>query len=382
MIQTTTRIPLVDVSAQHREVADRLRHDLEALFAMATFVDGPQVEAFELAYATHAHRRRCVGVASGTDALRLALGAAGVRAGDEVIVPAQTFVATAEAVMQLGATPVVVDTDPTHHLLDPERIAERIGARTRAIVPVHLFGQMAPMGPLIALAQRHGVVIVEDAAQAHGASQHGRTPGSGTVAAATSFYPGKNLGACGDAGAVLTDHAVIADAVTAARDHRSVFGSVAEGRTGCGLTGGNARLDSIQAVVLSVKLQRLGAWNAARRRAAQRYDDLLAAVDDVETPTVMPGNDHAWHLYAVLVPATARDVVVERLHAAGIGCGVHYRYPLHLHPNLAHLGYATGDCPNAEAATSRLVSLPLHPHLSASDQERIVETLVRELARG
>ncbi len=381
MIQTTTRIPLVDVPAQHREVADRLRHDIEALFAMGTFVDGPQVETFERAYAAHAHRLRCVGVSSGTEALRLALGAAGVHAGDEVIVPAQTFVATAEAVMQLGATPVVVDTDPTYHLIDPERAAERIGERTRAVVPVHLFGQMAPMGPLIALARRHGVVIVEDAAQAHGASQHGRGPGDGTVAAATSFYPGKNLGACGDAGAVLTDHARVADAVAAARDHRSVDGPIAEGPTRGGLTGGNARLDSIQAVVLSVKLHRLDAWNAARRRAARRYDDLLATFDDVETPVVMPGNVHAWHLYPVLVPVPARDPLLEWMHAAGIGCGVHYRDPLHLHPNLSHLGYAPGDCPNAAAATSRLLSLPLHPHLSTSDQERVVETLGEGLAR-
>lgn len=381
MIETMTPIPLVDVVAQHREVSDRLRRELDALFAAGTFVDGPQVEAFEHAYATHARRRRCVGVASGTEALRLALGAAGVRAGDEVIVPAQTFVATAEAVMQLGATPVVVDTDATYHLVDPERVAERIGAHTRAIVPVHLFGQMAPMGPLLRLAQRHGIAIVEDAAQAHGASQLGCRPGDGSVAAATSFYPGKNLGACGDAGAVLTDDDRVADAIAAARDHRSDFGCTGESAA-VGLIGGNARLDSIQAAVLSVKLHRLHAWNAARRRAAQRYDELLETVSDVEIPMVVPGNVHAWHLYPVLVPAPLRDALIDRLHAAGIGCGVHYRDPVHLHPGLAHLGGTRGDCPNAEDATSRLVSLPMHPHLSASDQERVVEVLAEGLVHG
>lgn len=379
MLETMTPIPLVDVVAQHREVSDRLRRELDGLFAAGTFVDGPQVDEFERAYAAHARRRRCVGVASGTEALRLALGAAGVRAKDEVIIPAQTFVATAEAVMHLGATPVVVDTDATSHLVDPERVAERIGARTRAIVPVHLFGQMAPMGPLLTLAQRHGVAIVEDAAQAHGSSQHGRRPGDGSIAAATSFYPGKNLGACGDAGAVLTDHDHVADAITCARDHRSVFGCPGE-FAAVGLTGGNARLDSIQAVVLSVKLHRLHAWNAARLFAAQRYDELLATVRDVETPMTVPGNVHAWHLYPVLVPAPARDALIDRMHAAGIGCGVHYRDPVHLHPNLSHLGYAPGDCPNAEQATSRLLSLPMHPHLTPSDQERVVESLAEGLA--
>jgi dTDP-4-amino-4,6-dideoxygalactose transaminase len=375
--QTTTRIPLVDVVAQHREVAERLRQGIETVIAMGTFVDGPQVGAFERDYATHAHRRRCVGVANGTDALRLALGAAGVRAGDEVIIPAQTFVATAEAVMHLGATPVMADTDPVHHLIDPERVAERIGPRTRAIVPVHLFGQMAPMVPLRELARRHGLAIVEDAAQAHGASQHGGHPGDGTGAATTSFYPGKNLGACGDAGAVLTDHGHVADAVRAARDHRRVSGP-----SGGELVGGNARLDSIQAVVLSAKLQRLQAWNTARRHAAQRYDELLATVECVETPVVMAGNVHVWHLYPILVPAEMRDALVDRMHAAGIGCGVHYRDPVHLHPGLGHLGGIRGDCPNAEDATARLVSLPMHPHLSASDQERVVEALAEGLVHG
>lgn len=374
MIQTTTRIPLVDVVAQNREVSTALRARLEGLFATGAFVGGPAVTAFEAAYATHAGRARCVGVSSGTEAVRLALGAAGVGPGDEVIVPAQTFVATAEAVLALGAVPVVVDTDPVHHLIDPERVAERIGPRTRAIVPVHLFGQMAPMEPLIELARRNGLVVVEDAAQAHGATRFGRRPGAGTAAAATSFYPGKNLGACGDAGAVMTDSEAVAAAIRDARDHRSVHGS--------GLVGGNARLDALQAAVLTVKLARLDDWNAARGVAARRYDEMLAGVAGVVTPRVMPGNTHVWHLYPVLVPAELRDGLLEWLGDAGIGCGVHYRTPLHLHPNLAHLGLLPGENPNAERATARLLSLPMHPHLGASDQERVVEMLTRGLDRG
>ncbi len=374
MISTTTCIPMVDVTAQNREVAALLRNNLEATFASGSFVGGPQVAAFEQAYAAHARRRWCVGVANGTEALRLALGAAGVGPGDEVIIPAQTFVATAEAVLHLGATPVVVDTDPVWHLIDPERVAERIGPRTRAVVPVHLFGQMAPMEPLISLARSHRIVIVEDAAQAHGASQAGRRPGEGTVAAATSFYPGKNLGACGDAGAVLTDDPRVADIVAALRDHRS-----ANPDRGVVLPGGNSRLDGIQAAVLSAKLTRLDAWNTARIAAATRYTELLADVVDVETPVVMPGNHHVWHLYPLLVPARLRDRLIRWLAAAGIASGVHYRDPVHLHPDLAHLGRSPGDCPNAEATTPRLLSLPLYPHLAARDQERIAEVLVEGL---
>lgn len=377
MTETLTRIPLVDVVAQNREVGERLRDDLDELFRSGAFVNGPQVAAFETDYARYAGRRWCVGVSSGTDAVRLALGAAGVGPGDEVIVPAQTFVATAEAVLHLGAVPVVVDTDPVHHLIDPERVAERIGERTRAIVPVHLFGQMAPMEPLITLARRHDLVIVEDAAQAHGAGQHGRRPGQDTAAAATSFYPGKNLGACGDAGAVLTDDHRIAQRIRAARDHRCP-----PDRTGAVLVGGNARLDSIQATVLRAKLPRLTAWNTARAAAAQHYVKLLEGLADVQTPSVAPGNVHAWHLFPILVPPRARDRLVEHLHAAGVQCGVHYRQPLHRHPNLGPYRLPAGSCPRAESATARLLSLPLYPHLEPTDQERVVAALADGLAGG
>lgn len=377
MTDTQTRLPMVDVVAQNREVFMSLRDGLEQLFAQGTFVNGPPVATFEEEYAAHARRRWCVGVANGTDALRLALAAARVRRGDEVILPAQTFVATAEAVLQLGAVPVVADTDPTFHLLDPARVAEKIGPRTRAVVPVHLFGQMAPMAPLRKLAGAHGIVIVEDAAQAHGATQVGAGPGQGTIAATTSFYPGKNLGAVGDGGAVLTDRAVIADRIRAARDHR-VVGAAPDDA----FVAGNARLDSVQAVVLSAKLQRLDAWNAARGVVAARYRELLRDAPGVVLPSVMPGNRHVWHVFCILVPPALRDRLVDWMGAAGIGCGVHYRWPLHLHPNLGEHRSAPGSCPNAEDATRRLLSLPMHPHLTPQDQERVVTTLLEGLARG
>lgn len=374
---TQTRLPLVDVVAQNREISTGLRGALEQLCAHGTFVNGPQVAAFEAEYARYARRRWCVGVANGTDALRLALAAAGVGRSDEVILPAQTFVATAEAVLQLGAVPVVVDTDPTFHLLDPARVAERIGPRTRAMVPVHLFGQMAPMAPLGQIADTHGIAIVEDAAQAHGASQAGRHPGQDTIASTTSFYPGKNLGACGDGGAVLTDRDVVAERIRAARDHR-VVDAVGDGA----FVAGNARLDSLQAVVLSAKLQRLDAWNAARGVVAARYLELLRDAPDVVLPSVLPGNRHVWHLFCILVPPASRDRLVDWMDASGIGCGIHYPCPLHLHPNLGEHRSAPGSCPNAEDTTRRIMSLPMHPHLNGQDQERVVGTLLEGLARG
>jgi dTDP-4-amino-4,6-dideoxygalactose transaminase len=375
MIETRTRMPFVDVVAQNREVGGPIRVEVERLFESGSFVNGPQVAAFERAYARHARRRWCVGVANGTDALQLALTAVGVGPGDEVIVPAQTFVATAEAVALAGATPVVVDTDPVYHLIDPDRVAERIGPHTRAIVPVHLFGQMAPMLPLLELAANAGLAIVEDAAQAHGASQDGRRPGSATAAACTSFYPSKNLGGCGDGGAVLTDVGAVARTIERVRDH----GLAPVHEQGLCLLARNSRLDCIQAVILSAKLSRLDIWNEARRAAAQRYHELLREVPQVVAPRTAPGNVHVWHLYPVLVPADVRDALVCWLDQAGIGCGVHYRDPVHLHPNLKHLSIRRDACPNAEATTRRLLSLPMHPHLTPRDQERVVTALVEGL---
>jgi len=368
----TDAIPLVDLRAQHREIAEEVREGLARVFAEAAFVLGADVRAFEEAFARFTGAAHCVGVGSGTDALEIALRATGVRPGDEVIVPANSFVATALAVVRAGAAPVLVDCDPVYHLIDPARVAERIGGRTKAILPVHLYGQMAPMRALGALAAPRGMLVLEDAAQAHGAEQDGVGAGAAGTAAATSFYPAKNLGAYGDAGAVLSNDAAIARRARALRNYGS------EDKYHHPEMGFNSRLDTLQAVVLQAKLKRLAAWNAARRTAAARYDALLADLGAVTPPTTAPGNVHAWHLYVVRVPR--RDEVVRRLAAAGIGAGVHYPTPIHLQGAFRELGHRRGDFAVAEAAAAEVLSLPLHPHLTAGEQERVVDALRRALA--
>ncbi len=364
-------IPLVDLRAQHREVAAEIAAGFDRVLERARFVLGEEVATFERDYARFANVQHCVAVASGSDALELALRAAGVGAGDEVIVPTNSFVASAAAVVRAGATPVPVDVDPLHHLLDPALAAARLTARTKAIMPVHLYGQLAPMDEIGALAAAAGVAVIEDAAQAHGARQHGRAAGTFGLAAGTSFYPGKNLGAYGDAGAVLTESAAIADRIRALRDH---------GRHGPHdhrELGFNSRLDSLQAVVLNAKLARLAAWNEARRAAARRYDRLLADLSEVALPATRGGNEHVWHLYVVRVPR--RDAVAARLRAAGIEVGIHYPVPIHLQKAFHTLGHARGDFPVAEAAAERVLSLPLFPEITAEQQARVAAELGRAL---
>jgi dTDP-4-amino-4,6-dideoxygalactose transaminase len=360
-------IPLVDLQVQHAEVA----HEIEAGWARVvtdgSFVLGPEVAAFEAEFARLSGVGHCVGVANGTDALELALRARDVGPGDEVIVPANTFVATAEAVTRAGAHPVLVDCDADHLLIDPARVAERVGPLTRAVIAVHLYGQMAPVEALARVLPAH-VDIVEDAAQSHGATRHGRSSGSVGVVAGTSFYPGKNLGAYGDAGAVLTDDLATADAVRALRAH----GGTAKYRHD--RAGMNSRLDSLQAVVLRSKLARLPRWNDQRRVAARRYDELLARTSpDVRLPTTLAGNEHVWHLYVVRVPR--RDRVLSALHTAGVGAGIHYPHPLHMLGAYAHLGHGAGDFPSAEAASAEILSLPLYPGITETQQRRVVAAL-------
>lgn len=364
-----TNIPLVDLRAQHREVADEVMQGLAQVFENTSFILGKHVAEFEAAFAEYSRVAHCIGVANGTDALELAVRAAGVGAGDEVILPANTFIATALAVSRAGATPVLVDCDERHQLIDPEKIAARIGPRTRALLPVHLFGQMAPMAPLEELCRDHKLVLLEDAAQSQGASQDGRTSGSVGLAAGSSFYPGKNLGAYGDAGAVLTRSPEMAKKLRALRNYGS------EVKYHHPELGFNSRLDTVQAVVLAAKLRRLEKWNEARRAAARRYDELLGDARGVERPATAPGNVHVWHLYVVRV--ARRDEVLAKLNAAGIGAGIHYPVPIHLQGAFAHLGHREGDFPVAEKAAREILSLPMHPHLTAADQERVVRELIK-----
>ncbi|ACU77320.1 DegT/DnrJ/EryC1/StrS aminotransferase [Catenulispora acidiphila DSM 44928] len=366
------RIPLVDLAAAHAEVAHAVQAGFAEVLATTGFVGGPQVAGFEREYAAFGGVRHCVGVANGTDAVELALRAVGVVAGDEVIVPANTFAATAGAVARIGAKPVFVDCDPATCLIDVPAALAAIGPATKAIVPVHLYGQLAPVEELQAgLAGSAGsaVRIVEDAAQCQGATRLGRTPGSGPGAiAATSFYPGKNLGAYGDGGAVLTDDEDLAAAVRKLGSHGGLVKYAHD------IAGVNSRLDALQAVVLRAKLRRLPEWNAARQAAAAYYDKLLAGLDQVTLPTTLPGNEHVWHLYTVQVPE--RDAVLARLEAEGIGAGIHYPVPLHRTG-----AFATGaSYPHAEHVAAHTLSLPLHPHLMREQQEIVVAALARALS--
>lgn len=363
-----TNIPLVDLAAQFEEVKDEVRAGLEEVFQTTAFVGGRQVTAFEAEYADFVGVRHCIGVANGTDALEMSFRAVGVRAGDEVIVPANTFIATAEAVSRIGAIPVFVDVREDTLLLDPESVEAAISARTRAIAPVSLFGQIAALEEIIEVVEDRHIAVVEDAAQSQGALRHGHRSGSIARVAATSFYPGKNLGAAGDAGAVTTDDDDIARNVRLMGAHGS------ERKYEHEMIGFNSRLDTIQAVVLSAKLGRLKDWNARRREAADRYAELLEGAAGIRRPVTTEGNEHVWHLYVVRV--AGRDTVLERLQDLGVGAGIHYPIPVHLTAAFRHLGVGLGSFPVAEGAAREILSLPLHPHITPAQQEQVVEALV------
>lgn len=361
-------VPFLDLYAQHEVIADEIAAGIADVQRSCSFVGGPAVTAFEEEFAAASGRTHCVSAANGTDALELALRAVGLGAGDEVVLPANTFVATAEAVVRAGGVPVLVDAEPETLLIDPEQLESAITRRTAAVVPVHLYGQIAPMDAVQAIAQRHGIAVVEDAAQAQGASQRGRGIGAGSAAASTSFYPGKNLGAYGDGGAVVSDRADVADRVRLLGNHGSREKYLHE------VIGFNSRLDTIQAVVLRAKLQRLEWWNRGRRHAADRYAELLGDLD-LALPVTAPGNVHVWHLYVVRVAADLRDAVVDSLGAQGIGTGIHYPRPVHLHAAFSHLGYRRGDFPVSESASAQMLSLPMFPTLTAELQQEVAVAL-------
>lgn len=363
------KVPFLNLVAQQAEIADEVLPTWQAQFTAAAFVGGAEVTAFEREYAAYIGVDHCVGVANGTDAVELALRAVGIGPGDEVIIPVNTFIATAEAATRIGAIPVFVDVDEEFLLIDPAAVEAAITPRTRAIVPVHLYGQTAPVEELLSLAHRHGVVIVEDAAQSQGAtSTLGRAGALGRVAA-TSFYPGKNLGAAGDAGAVLTDDPAVAEFVRNFGAHGSSVKYVHD------RAGVNSRLDAVQATVLRAKLRRLDRWNSARRGAAARYAEMLTDVPGVRVPATRPGNEDVWHLYVVQV--AERDRVLAELGDAGVGAAIHYPTPLHLTAAYAGLGYQEGQFPVAEAAAQRILSLPMYPHLTIQQQRFVVDSLER-----
>ncbi len=366
------RIPLVDLGAQHAAIAAEVEAGFARVIDKTAFILGDDVASFEAEFAQFSGARYCVGVASGTDAIELLVRAAGIGCGDEVILPANTFIATALAVMRAGATPVLVDSDPGFHLMDVARAAAAITTRTKALLPVHLYGQMADVDSFATQAAAAKIVLLEDAAQAQGATRHGDSVGRRSAGAATSFYPGKNLGAYGDGGAVLTSSEELCGKLRALRNHGS------EVKYEHPQIGFNSRLDTLQAVVLRAKLKRLAGWNAARGRAAASYDALLGDCAEVRLPQTLAGNEHVWHLYVVRVPR--RDAVLAHLQANGVGAGIHYPVPIHLQGALASLGYQRGDFPVAEAAAREVLSLPLFPEITAAQQTYVVAQLKAALA--
>ena len=367
------RIPLVDLAAAHLEVAEEVEAGFKRIIADTAFIGGAEVAAFEREYAAFHGVPHCVGVANGTDALELAFRAVGVGPGTEVILPANTFIATAEAVVRAGGEVVLVDCDPRTYLIDVEAALAAVTPATRAIAPVHLYGQLAPVEGLRAGLTGRDVAVVEDAAQCQGATRHGVAAGADGIAA-TSFYPGKNLGAYGDAGAVVTASDEWANTVRTLGSHGGLKKYTHD------LIGVNSRLDGLQAVVLRAKLARLADWNVRRRAAAARYDELLAGLD-VITPVTLDGNEHVWHIYCVRVPGdrtgARRDEVVAKLNAAGVGAAIHYPLPIHRTGAFGHLG---GSYPNAEAVAPEILSLPIYPQSTPGQQARVAEARAAALA--
>jgi dTDP-4-amino-4,6-dideoxygalactose transaminase len=373
--QTPARaVPFMDLSAQHENLKAEILADLADLIDSNTFTNGPQVAEFEEAFAAFCGARFAVGVANGLDAIRLALIAAGIEPGDEVIVPANTFVATLEAVVQARGRPVVVDASERDYNVDVAASAASVTPKTRFIVPVHLYGQLADMRPLLRLARGAELTIVEDACQAHGASRDGIRAGTAGVAGAFSFYPGKNLGAFGDAGAVVTDNRALADAVRSLRHHgeRRKYEHEVEGYT--------SRLDTVQALVLLHKLPHLARWNEERRSLAGLYNAALSGVGDLRLPPVPDGSEPVWHLYPIRTGE--RAALSAFLSARGIGSGRHYPTPVHLTPAYTWLGHRRGEFPVAEGLADELLSLPIFPGMGEVDVAAVTGAIVDFFRRG
>jgi dTDP-4-amino-4,6-dideoxygalactose transaminase len=359
-------IPFLDLPAQYQSLRGELDAAVLRVLASSAFVLGSEVERFEARFADYCGTRHAIAVNSGTSALHLALLAAGIRPGDEVITTPMTFVATVAAILYAGATPVFVDIDPATWTIDVDRIPAALTARTKAILPVHLHGLMADMAPLLAIARQRGLVVIEDAAQAHGAEYRGQRAGSLGAAGCFSFYPGKNLGACGEGGALVTNDEELAATVRVLRD----WGQTAKYHHQ--LKGYNYRMDGLQGAVLDVKLPHLESWTEARRRHAVTYDRLLGPLG-LSRPAEIVGRRHVHHVYPVLVPG--RNLVRAKLHEAGIATGVHYPTPVHLQPAYADLGYRAGDFPIAERVAAHTLSLPMFPELSDAQIEQVVACL-------
>jgi dTDP-4-amino-4,6-dideoxygalactose transaminase len=354
-----TSVPFVDLKAQYQTIKPEIDAAIAGVIENTNFILGPQVAAFEKAFAEYVGSAFCVGVNSGTAALQLALMACGIGEGDEVIVPSFTFFATAETVSVLGAVPVFVDVDPVSYTITAAEIEKAITPRTRAIIPVHLYGQAADLDPIRALAEQHNLHVIEDAAQAHGAEYRGRRVGGLGTAGCFSFYPSKNLGAYGEAGAIVTNDEDLARRLHLLRQHGQTS------KYAHAIVGYNFRLEEIQAAVLNVKLAHLDKWNNGRRERAARYNELLSDTG-LGLPREMDYARHVYHVYAV--QCDRRDELQNRLTAGNIQTGVHYPIPIHLQPAYASLGYKAGDLPVTERLSERVLSLPLFAELTDAQQ--------------
>lgn len=362
-------VPFLDLKAHHAPLRDELAAAIQEVVDAAAFAGGPYTSRFEADFAGFCESPHAVGVGSGTDALWLALLALGIGPGDEVITVPMTFIATAEAISRTGARPVFVDIEETTYTMDPAALERAFTQRTKAILPVHLFGQMAAMTPILEFARARGLAVIEDAAQAHGARYQGHPAGSLGTAGCFSFYPGKNLGAFGEAGAVVTPDAAIAERIRVLRDHGQIR------KYHHAELGWNCRMDGIQAAVLQVKLRHLEANNARRRQHAARYAQALADLPGLVLPATAPDRTHVHHVFAIRVPD--RDSFMRDLEARGIGCGIHYPVPVHLQKAYADLGHGPGSFPVSERCAAEFVSLPMYPELTTDQIDAVVEA-VRE----
>jgi len=373
---TKVLVPFVDLKAQYRIIHKEISPKVDDLLTSGSYILGAPLLEFEEAYARYCGVSHAIGVANGTDALILALKALNIHPGDEVITAANTFVATAEAIVHAGARPLLVDIDPQTYTIDVTRIAARITNKTKAIIPVHLYGQPADMDPIMEIANRHGLYVIEDAAQAHGAIYKGRKTGSIGHAACFSFYPTKNLGACGDAGSVVTNDEQIALTLRKLRDHGSTEKYQHD------LIGYNSRLDTLQASVLLLKLKYLDDWNRARMEHARLYDELLSKISGIVTPNFPGDNSHVYHLYVIRVQKNSRDRLLKYLKGRGIVTGIHYPQPIHLTRAFAFLEYGVTDFPIAESYAQEILSLPMYPELSREQLHYVAHEIEWFMQKG
>ena len=368
------KVPFLDLKAQHDPLKGELMAAIQEVIDRSAFAGGPYVEKFETEFAPYCHARHAVGVANGTDALWFALLALGVGPGDEVITVPNSFMATAEAISFCGAKPVFVDVDEKTYTLDPKLFERAITPRTKAVIPVHLYGQMADMDPIMEIARQHGLWVVEDACQAHGAEYKGKRAGSIGHAGAFSFYPGKHLGAWGEAGAVVTNDAALAQKMKVLRDHGQ------SSKYHHSVIGWNGRMDGIQAAVLSVKLKVLERGNTARREHARHYSARLANIEGLTLPVTADYGVPVFHLYVVRVQK--RDQILKTLGERGISCGIHYPKPIHLQEAYRPLGLGVGSFPIAERYAEEILSLPMFPELTPAQIEAVARELISVCPRS